>query len=85
MIRDPNMPRYIPVKGTKYVKDTHTGALLNTDISEVQNYKLRKQIREKENEEKRAMKDKIENLENDISDIKDMLIQLLNSGKKDAN
>lgn len=82
---DPNKPRYIPVKGTKFVRDTTNGALLNTDIDELNNYKIRRQIRETEKREKDMMKQKIGNLESDISEIKSMLTQLLNLGSKNAN
>jgi len=82
---DPNKPRYIPVKGTKFVRDTTNGALLNTDIDELNNYKIRKQLRDTEKKEKNMMKQKIDKLETDISDIKDMLSHLLNLGSKNAD
>jgi wobble nucleotide-excising tRNase len=82
---DPDKPRYIPVKGTKFVRDTMSGALLNTDIDELNGYKIRKKLRQKENEEKNNMKKKIDNLESDISDIKSMLLQLIDLGSKDGN
>lgn len=82
---DSNRPRYIPVKGTKFVRDTTNGALLNTDIEEINSYKIRKKIRDAEKREKEMMKTKIGRLESDISDIKSMLTQLLNLGNKNAN
>jgi hypothetical protein len=78
MYRD--LPKYIPVEGTKYVRDTENGAILNTDINELNAYKLKKQIREKETKEKEEMKRRIENLESNIQDIKNILIEI---SKKD--
>lgn len=78
-------PRFVPVKGTKFVRDTVSGAILNTDLDELNNFKIRKKIKNQESKEKQIMKNKIDNLESDISDIKSMLLQLLDSGKKDGN
>lgn len=78
-------PRFIPVQGTKFVRDTVSGAILNTDIDELNNYKIKKKMKEQDKKEKEAMKKKIDNLESDISDIKHMLLQLINLGNKDGN
>jgi hypothetical protein len=45
-------PKYIPVEGTKFVRDMTNGAILNTDKREYQEYKIKKQIQEKEKREK---------------------------------
>jgi hypothetical protein len=71
-----DMPRFVPVKGTKFVRDMENGAILNTDINELNSYKLKKQIRDKELKEKEEMKQKIQSLENNISEIKNMLTEL---------
>lgn len=78
-------PRFIPVQGTKFVRDTTNGAILNTDVDELNNYKIKKKLKEQEKREKEIMKKKIDDLESDISDIKHMLIQLINLGTKDGN
>lgn len=78
MYRD--LPRFIPVEGTKYVRDTENGAILNTDINELNAYKIKKQIREKEMKEKEEMKKRIDGLESSIQDIKDILIEMSKKG-----
>lgn len=71
-----DMPRFVPVKGTKFVRDMENGAILNTDINELNSYKIKKQIRDNELKEKEEMKKKIEMLESNIQDIKSMLQEL---------
>jgi len=72
-----NYPRYIPIEGTKFVRDMENGAILNTDVNELNNYYHQKKIRDEENREKELMKNKLLSLERDMSDIKRMLSSLL--------
>lgn len=76
-----DMPKYVPVKGTKLVRDTTTGAILNTDINEYNEYKLKKKIRDQENLEKIKLNNRVEKLESDISEIKNLLLELIKTGK----
>lgn len=71
-----DIPKYIPVKGTKYVRDTLTGAILNTDKAEYNNYMAQRQIKLNEELEKEETKLKINQIENDIQEIKAMIIEL---------
>lgn len=61
-------------------RDTQSGAIINKNISELNHYMA---ARDKAIEEQ-ATKDKIESLENDISDIKQLLMQLV-QGKNGNN
>ncbi len=80
-----NTPRYIPVKGTKLVRDTTTGAILNTDINEYNDYKLKKKIRDQEAIEKSKLYNRVDKIENDISEIKELLMNILKAGKINAD
>lgn len=71
-----DLPRFVAVKGTKFVRDMENGAILNTDINELNAYKIKKQIRDNELREKEETKKKIEMLESNIQDIKTMLQEL---------
>jgi hypothetical protein len=75
-----DLPRFVPVKGTKFVRDMENGAILNTDINELNSYKFKKQIRDNELKEKEEMRQKIQTLENNIEDIKNMLTELSKRG-----
>ena len=53
-----------------YVRDTLTGAILNTNVEEIRAAKARKAAKEKEKED-------INNLKNEVSDIKNMLGKII--------
>ena len=53
-----------------YVRDTLTGAILNTNVEEIRAAKARKAAKEKEKED-------INNLKNEVSDIKLMLNSII--------
>lgn len=80
-----DIPKYIPVKGTKYVRDTSTGAILNTDKAEYNNYMAQRQIKFNEEREKEEIKLKINQIENDIQEIKAMIIELSRARLTNAN
>lgn len=80
-----NPPRYIPVKGTKLVRDMTTGAILNTDINEYNEYKLKKKNRDQETIEKNKLYNRVDKIENDISEIKELLMTMLKTGKINAD
>ena len=73
--------RYLKVEGhTGLVRDTLTGAILNTNKTEYENY-----LRQKEAVEKRTLESKqisqhteeINNIKTELSEIKQMLLLLL--------
>lgn len=71
MIRDPNVPRIVKIEDEEtLVRDTHTNAVLNTDMSSLAKYKLKR-------EKDRQMKSDIDNLKSDMTEIKQMLQQLV--------
>ncbi len=80
-----NTPKYIPVEGTKFVRDMTNGAILNTDKREYEEYKIKKQIQEKERREKEEVKNRMSNIEKDMQEIKEILLKLSNLGNKDGN
>jgi hypothetical protein len=66
------MSRYQQVKDISgFVKDTETGAIINTDVIELQAYKRKKQAAV-------ALRSEIDTLKDDVKEIKMMLSQLLN-------
>ncbi len=77
-------PRFVPITGTKFVRDMENGAILNTDINELNLYNTQKKIREDEKKEKEIMKTKICELEDSVNEIKEML-RLLVREKTNAN
>lgn len=60
-----------------YVRDTHSRALLNTDHEELKTYYAERDKKIKELQEKKALEEKVNKLEEDMSEIKDLLRQLV--------
>lgn len=80
-----NLPKYIPVSGTKFVRDTETGAILNTDMNEMINYQIQKDAKIRDRMEKEATQQKFSQIENDIKEIKDLIFQLAKMRDTNAN
>jgi len=59
------------------VRDTTNRALLNTDREGLERYKAQRLLAKKRLEEQEQMKDKVNKLEQDVSEIKDLLRQLV--------
>ena len=70
--------KLVRIEGSKdLVKDEETGAVLNSNETEIKAAKIRKEQRvEKENE--------FETLKNDVGELKDMMKQILEKMNKDA-
>ena len=60
-----------------YVKDTVTGAILNDDLDEIETYKARQAAKIAEKRSK-VSAERIDNMEKDISEIKEMIKALAN-------
>jgi cell division protein FtsL len=70
----------LKVEGGQFVKDTNNKALLTVNPTALQENEARKKLASKinsKNEEINTLKNQVEELSNDISDIKMMLKQLI--------
>jgi len=80
------MSRYIPVKGySGLVRDTETNAILNTDESVAQRAREQKQLRKMKREEEKELKMKVNSLETDVSEIKQMLAELIYRSNRNSD
>lgn len=69
---------YVQIKENKdLIRDTESRALLNTNRGELEAYYAERDIKIKELQEKQALENKVDKLEQDISDIKSLLQQLV--------
>jgi hypothetical protein len=59
------------------LRDVHSKALLNKDMGLLQKYKAQKNYLSKIKQEEIETKEKITNLENELCEIKNLLIQLI--------
>ncbi len=68
---------HIKVQGhDNLVRDPHSKAILNTDVAGLQRYLAERDIAEKQRREKQELVEKVDNLEKDMSEIKNMLYEL---------
>jgi hypothetical protein len=70
----------IPITGTSLVRDTESMALINRDISGLQDYKTKRKFAESQKEQINKVESEINNIKNDISDIKKLMVKLLEKG-----
>jgi hypothetical protein len=70
----------VPISGTKLYRDTETMALINKDISGAQEYQSRRRFAELQKEQINKVTMEIDSIKNDISDIKNLMVKLLEKG-----
>jgi hypothetical protein len=77
---------YVPIKDKKeFVRDTSNKAILNTNMEELKTYYAERDLAIKRNEEKLMMEQKVNKLEEDITDIKQMLRELVQMRNSNGN
>ena len=80
------MNRYIPVKGySGLVRDTETNAIINTDSSAIQRAREQKELRKLKRIEESELKAKVDTLESDVSEIKQMLTELIYRSNRNSD
>jgi len=68
------MQRYIPVEGhSGLVRDTSTNLIVNINKTELEEAKRRKQLRIEKEREQKLFVAKVDNLEREINEIKNLL------------
>lgn len=67
----------VQVEDTSFVRDIHSKAILNTDRVGLQNYYVQRDLYKKEQAEKVQTSNRLTQLEEDMSEIKMMLRQLV--------
>ena len=75
-----NDDMFVKVEGNQYVKNTENSALLTVNKAAIAENEARKMLAKKlngKNDEINTLKDKVEDLSSDISEIKSMLKQIL--------
>ena len=67
----------VPVEDSTFVRDIHSKAILNTDRAGLKNYYVQRDLYKKEQAEKLQANNRLTQLEEDMSEIKAMLRQLV--------
>ena len=69
--------KHIKVQGhDNLVRDSHSKAILNTDVAGLQRYLAERDIAEKQRREKQELVEKVNNLEKDMGEIKHLLHEI---------
>jgi hypothetical protein len=77
---------YVPIKDKKdFVRDISNKAILNTNMEELKTYYAERDLAIKRNEEKLMMEQKVNKLEEDITNIKQMLRELVQMRNSNGN
>lgn len=72
--------QYLRVEGTKLVRDTRSGAIINQDKNGLDEYLNRRRALESQREEINNVKSEVKVLREDITEIKSLLLKLLEKG-----
>jgi hypothetical protein len=70
----------VAINGTKLYRDTETMALINKDVSGAQEYQSRRKFAEIQKQQINSVSMEIDSIKNDISDIKKLMVKLLEKG-----
>ena len=79
------MMTHVRIEDTSLIRDIHSKAILNTDKAGLNDYLMKREIAKKQQAEQIQTKDRLDKIENDMSDIKNLLVQLVNTGKLNGN
>ena len=79
------MTNFVKIENTEYVRDMSTQAVLNTDRVGLQDYYLKRDSVKKEQSEKLETKQRIEKIEKDMSEIKELLREIAMKGNNNGN
>jgi len=76
------MSSFVKIEGHKgLVKDLTNGGVINIDKNAYKHYQMSVLAAKKNIEEKQTMQQEINNMKNDINEIKQMLVALINKEK----
>lgn len=70
----------VKVNDSTYVRDIQTGALINQDYASRDEYNAKVRMITNQKEELNTVRSEIDNIKNDVSEIKQLLFALLNKG-----
>ena len=75
------MTTHVRIEDTALIRDIHSKAILNTDRAGLNEYLMKREIAKKQQAEQLANKDRLDKLENDMSEIKSLLRDIVEMRK----
>lgn len=79
------MSDYVKIQDSNYVRDIHSKAILNTDRKALDEYLMKKEIAKKQNEESEETKMRLNLIEKEMQEVKQLLIDLKNMRLTNGN
>jgi hypothetical protein len=74
--------KYIKVEGyNNLLRDAETNSIVNTNVSEYQEYIARRDAKNEENQKTQNLESDLANMKNDIDEIKSLLRSLINESR----
>jgi hypothetical protein len=67
------MTTHVRIEDTALIRDIHSKAILNTDRAGLNEYLMKREIAKKQQADQLNNKDRLDKLENDMSEIKSLL------------
>jgi hypothetical protein len=68
--------KQVKIPDTPFVRDIHSKAILNTDKKGLNEYLMKREIAKKQRSEQDETKGRLEKLEQDIQEIKELLLKM---------
>jgi t-SNARE complex subunit (syntaxin) len=70
------MTDHVQIENSKLVRDLHSKAILNTDRIGLEDYMMKRELAKKQLAEKEETKQRLVKLENDMTEIKNLLHEI---------
>jgi t-SNARE complex subunit (syntaxin) len=70
------MTDHVQIENSKLVRDLHSKAILNTDRIGLEDYMMKRELAKKQLAEKEQTKQRLVKLENDMTEIKNLLHEI---------
>jgi len=71
---------YVKVSGTNFIRDINSMAIINTDNTEKNEYYAKLKLLQNQKVELNSIRSEIDDIKCDVSDIKQLLLQLIQKG-----
>ena len=68
--------KQVQIPDTHFVRDIHSKAILNTDKKGLNDYLMKRDVAKKQQLEKNETKVRLDKLENDMQEIKELLLKM---------
>ena len=66
----------VEIPNTRLIRDVHSKAVLNTDKNGLDEYLMKRELAKKQQAEKEETKERLSKLENDMTEIKNLLHEI---------